>query len=214
MPVFAFKVKPESDDHYQEPTDSRVRQPKQYVAPLTIERAKTITIERDGSWNEERAAGRSAKCFVCDEPDMAVTPKSKGVMMCCNACGAGLRDRLLLEAAIKAGLDCGPGPSHRRRGDFAKLHPASEAALAGLKPAEKRVLVFCAKETSKRDWFPVPGRSIVGECHVSWRDMTPLLNRLADRGLIRVRSNDYAAKRTTQIGFLVDPVDLVRRFAA
>jgi hypothetical protein len=211
MPVFAFKVKPESDDHYHEPTDSIVRQPRQYVASLTKERAKTLTIAREGNWNEERAAGRSAKCFVCDEPDMAVTPKPKGVVMCCNACGAGRRDNLLLEGAIKAGFDCGPGPSHRRRGDFAKLHPASEASLAGLKPAENRVLAFCAGKTSKRDYFEVPGRSIVGECHVSWRDMTPLLKRLADRGLLRVRSNDYAAKRPTQIAFLVDPVDLVKR---
>jgi hypothetical protein len=145
---------------------------------------------------------------------MAVTPKPKGVMMCCNSCGAGLRDSYLLEAAIKTGLDCGPGPSHRRRGDFAKLPTASEGAIAGLKRAEKRVLAFCVKETMTRDWFPVSQRQIVAECGGSKRDAIPILDRLAERGLIRVRSNNYKAKRTTQIAFLVDPVDLVRRFAA
>jgi hypothetical protein len=188
-----------------------LRQPKQYVAPLTIERAKTLTIKRDGSWNEERAAGRNAGCFACGSFDMAVTPKPKGVVMCCNACGAGRRDNLLFEGAIKAGFECGPGPSHRRRGDFAKLLLASEAALARLKPAERRVLVFCATQTRTRDWVEVSRRSIVGTCNVSARDVIPLLNRLAERGLLRVRSNDYAAKRTTQIAFLVDPRDLVTR---
>jgi DNA-binding MarR family transcriptional regulator len=86
-----------------------------------------------------------------------------------------------------------------------------EASLAGLKPAERRVLKFIAGKTSSWEWFPVPGRSIVKECHVSWRDMTPLLKRLAKRGLIRVRSNKYAVKRTTQIALRVHPSNLSRR---
>jgi hypothetical protein len=41
--------------------------------------------------------------------------------------------------------------------------------------------------------------------------MIPLLKRLADRGLLRIRSNKYACKRRTQIAFLVDPADLSKR---
>ena len=141
-----------------------------------------------------------------------VSAKAKGVVMCCNACGAGKRDALLLEGAIKAGFECGPGPVQRRRPDLSKLLPASEAALAELKRAEKRVLAFCAKQTASREWFEVSQREIVAECGGSKRDAIPLLNRLAERGLIRVRSNAYKAKRRTQIAFVVDPADLVRRF--
>jgi hypothetical protein len=133
--------------------------------------------------------------------------------MCCNGCGAGKRKGAsrLLDAAAAAGFERGPGPSHRRRGDFAKLPAASEASIAGLKRAERRVLAFCSTKTMTRDWVEVSRRSIVGTCNVSARDVIPLLNRLAERGLLRVRSNNYAAKRRTQIGFLVDPRDLVMR---
>jgi len=142
---------------------------------------------------------------------MAVSAKPKGVVMCCNECSAGkLRgDNVLLDAAVKAGFECGPGPIKRR--GVPKLFPASEAALAGLKKAERRVLAFCAKQTTTREWFESSRRSIVETCHVSARDVIPLLNRLAERVLIRIRSNNYKAKRRTQIAFVVDPVDLVKR---
>ena len=208
MPVIAPKVNQE----YRKPTlFLHSGQPKQFVAPLTKERAKALTLARFGDWDEEKGSGRNVGCFACGECAMAVTAKPKGVVMCCNGCGAGKRDRLLFEAAVAEGFDLGAGPDRRRRGDLAKLHPASEAALAGLKKAEKRVLAFCAGKTMTRDWLPVSRRSIVGTCNVSARDVIPLLNRLAERGLLRVRSNDYAAKRTTQIAFLVDPRDLVTR---
>jgi hypothetical protein len=216
MPVFAFKVKPESDDHYHEPTDSIVRQPKQFVPPETKARAKKLTLAWGGRWKEDKACGRNAFCPIpdCGCFEVAITPKRAGVLMCCNGCGAGKRkgDSRLLDAAAAAGFECGPGVDRRRRPDLSKLQPASESALAGLKPAEKRVLAFCAKQTRTRDWVEVSQGEIVGTCSVSCRDAIPLLDRLAARGLIRVRSNEYKLKRRTQIGFLVDPADLVRRF--
>jgi len=193
-------------------TDANRTQPKGYVSPVTNERAKALTLGQGGNWNERKGAGRNAGCFACGVYDMAVSAKPKGVVMCCNACGAGKRDSLLLEGAIKAGFECGPGPD-RRQGRPAPLMPASEASLAGLKPAERRVLAFCAQKAKARDWLEVSQREIVTECGGSKRDAIPLLNRLADRGLIRVRSNGYKAKRRTQIAFVVDPLDLGRRFA-
>lgn len=189
----------------------RVRQPRQeFIAPDTKDHAKALTLARGGDWNAETNKGRNAGCFACGGYQMAVTPKNKGVLLACNDCHAE-RTGELFEAAVAAGFECGPGSDRRRRGN-AKLPAASDTSVAELKPAEKRVLAFCAKETSTRDWFEVSRRSIVGTCNVSARDAIPLLGRLAKRGLLRVRSNNYAAKRRTQIGFLVDPVDLVRRF--
>jgi hypothetical protein len=188
----------------------RATHPKVYSS-LTKERAKALTLGQGGNWNEGKGTGRNAGCFVCGVYDMAVSAKPKGVVMCCNACGAGKRDGLLLEGAIKAGFECGPAPARRTRPDLSKLLPASEAALAGLKKAEKRVLAFCAGKTSTRDWVEVSQRAIVEACGGSKRDAIPLLGRLAERVLIRIRSNNYKAKRRTQVAFVVDPVDLVRR---
>src|SRR5271157_6544316 len=158
--------------------------PKQYfISPLTRERAWTLTAGQGGSWNEEKGTGRGAVCFVCGVFDMAVTAKPKGVVMCCNSCGAGKEwqgDSRLLDAAVKAGFDCGPGPA-RRRGMRGGLGAAAESQLAGIKRAEKRVLAFCAKQTATRDWFEVSQRAIVKEGGGSKRDAIPLLNRLAER---------------------------------
>jgi hypothetical protein len=208
MPVTAIKIKPLWTKPVEVPGESQPRQ--EYVAPLTKENAKKLTLARFGDWNEETGKGRNAGCFACGTYQMAVTPGRKGVLLACNECHAEKRGRLLFDAARAEGFELGAGPDRRRRRGDLSLHPASESALAGLKKAEKRVLAFCAGKTMTRDYFEVPGRSIVGACRVSWRDVIPLLNRLAERGLIRVRSNNYAAKRPTQVAFLVDPVDLVK----
>lgn len=207
MPVTAIKIKPLWTKLVEAPRESQPRQ--EYVAPLTKENAKKLTLARHGTWDGE-TKGRNASCFVCGSCQMSVTAKPKAVVMCCNDPHCGSRGKPLFKAALAAGFDFTPGPDRRRRPDLS-LHPASESALAGLKKAEKRVLAFCAGKTMTRDWLPVSRRSIVGTCNVSARDVIPLLNRLAERGLLRVRSNDYAAKRTTQIAFLVDPRDLVTR---
>lgn len=188
----------------------RAAHPKD-VPPLTKERAKALTLGQGGNWNEGKGTGRNAGCFACGVYAMSITAKPKGVVMCCNDCGAGKLkgDNVLLDAAVKAGFECGPGPIKRR--GVPKLFPASEAALAGLKKAEKRVLAFCAGKTATRDWFEASQRAIVEACGGSKRDAIPLLNRLAERGLIRVQSNRFKAKRRTKIGFLVDPVGLVQR---
>jgi hypothetical protein len=211
MPATAYKVNTERSSSYRKfgPANDNPTKPQPYVSSDTKERAKDITAARGGEWNDEKGAGRKLKCFVCDELDMAVTAKTKGVLMCCNSCGAGMRDKVLFEAAIAAGFDCGPGPA-RRRPDL-KLRPASDDMLYGLKPAARRVLAFCAAKTSTRDWVEVSQAEVVPTCHISCRGFTLNLRRLAERGLIRVRSNNYAVKRRTQIGFLVDPVDLAGR---
>jgi hypothetical protein len=73
------------------------------------------------------------------------------------------------------------------------------------------VLKFVAAQTSTEDWFEASKRTIAASCRVSERDSVMYLGRLADRGLLKVRSNNYAAKRRTQVQFLVDPVDLCQR---
>jgi hypothetical protein len=95
---------------------------------------------------------------------------------------------------------------HRHR-----LYPAKAEALNGMKRAERRVLKFIASQTATGEWFEISRREIVAACHISDRDALPLLERLKERGLIRIKSNNYAAKRRTQIAFLVEPVDLVRK---
>ncbi len=185
---------------------------RQYVAALTRERAKALTLARGGDWNDDRRTGRNAGCFVCGAYAMAVTAKPKGVVMCCNECGAGKArgDNALLDAAVVAGFERGRGPT-RRRGNPSMLPKAPDASLVGLKRAERRVLTFCAGQTATRQWFEISQRAIVAECGGSKRDAIPLLGRLAERGLIRVRSNNYTLRRRTQVAFLVDPVDLVGR---
>jgi hypothetical protein len=208
MPVTAIKIRPLWTKPVEAPGESQPRQ--EYVAPLTKENAKKLTLARYGTWDGE-TKGRNASCFVCGSCQMSVTAKPKAVVMCCNDPHCGSRGKPLFKAALAAGFDLTPGPDRRRRPDLS-LHPASESAIAGLKKAEKRVLAFCAGKTMTRDWVEVSQGEIVGTCSVSCRDAIPLLDRLSARGLIRVRSNEYKLKRRTQIGFLVDPVDLVRRF--
>ena len=132
--------------------------------------------------------------FECGSYDMAVTAKPVvGVVLCCNSCG--VRGKPLFEKAVAAGFDLGPGPDRRRRPDLSKLQPASEAALARLKRAERRVLAFLSTQTRTREWFEASRRLIVETCHVSARDVIPLLKKLAERALIRIRSNNYKLKR-------------------
>jgi hypothetical protein len=80
-----------------------------------------------------------------------------------------------------------------------------------MKRAERRVLKYCVGQTATGEWFEISQREIVPACRISCRDMIPLLERLKARGLLRLKSNNYAAKRRTQIAFLVEPVDLSRR---
>jgi hypothetical protein len=80
-----------------------------------------------------------------------------------------------------------------------------------MKPAERRVLKFIAGKTSTGEWLAISQREIAKNCGGSKRDSIPFLERLAARGLIRIRSNNYACKRRTQIAFRVDPMDLSRR---
>ena len=119
-----------------------------FVAPETKARAKTLTLARGGTWDGE-TKGRNVGCFECGSYDMAVTAKPVvGVVLCCNSCG--VRGKPLFEKAVAAGFDLGPGPDRRRRPDLSKLQPASEAALAGLKRAERRVLAFLSTQTRTR----------------------------------------------------------------
>jgi len=110
-----------------------------------------------------------------------------------------------------AGIDCGPGNASVAR--WTGIHPAPSESLAGMKRAERRVLKYCASQTSTGDWLPVSRREIVPACRISDRDFIPFLERLAARGLIRIMKNGHALKRTTQIKFLVEPCDLAKRLA-
>jgi hypothetical protein len=177
------------------------------------QRARALTLAWGGEWNEDTHKGRSAVCPECGVYEIAITPKpGKGVLLICNACGAGGRgDNRLVIAAARAGFECGAGNVKTGRH---RLWPASAEALAGMKRAERRVLKYCASQTSTGGWFELSRRTIVASCRISDRDAIPLLKRLADRGLLRIKSNNYAAKRRTQIAFRVDAVDLFRRLDA
>jgi DNA-binding MarR family transcriptional regulator len=174
------------------------------------QRAQALTVAWIGEWNEETHKGRKAACPVCGVFDLSITPKNGRVLLICNACNAGARgDSSLVLAAKQAGFECGAGngtKSARHR-----LYPASADALDAMKRAEKRVLRFIASQTATEGWFEVSQREIVPACRISCRDMIPLLKRLEARDLIRIRSNNYAAKRRTQIAFRVDPVNLAKR---
>jgi hypothetical protein len=176
-------------------------------------RAETITRAWGGDWDNEKSRGRNAACQICGCCAVAVTPGRKGVLLVCNegTCRAGLGhgDDRLITAARMDGFDCGPGNGRRPAGH--KLLPASSDSITGLKRAERRVLKFAAAQTSTGAPFDLARRQVVPACRISDRDFIPLLERLKARGLIRIRSNKYAAKRPTQIAFLVDPVDLSRR---
>jgi hypothetical protein len=175
-------------------------------------RAEALTRMWGGNWNDETHKGRNASCPIhgcCDA--VSITPKAGiGLALICNGCRAGDRgDDSLLTAARMAGIDCGPGNGKRPAGH--RLWPASSDSITGLRRAERRVLKYCASQTSTGEWFEVSQREIVKNCGGSKRDAIPFLERLADRDLIRIRSNGYAAKRRTQIEFRVDPVDLFKR---
>jgi hypothetical protein len=175
------------------------------------ERARGLTVTWGGEWNEATHKGRKAACPECGVFDVSITPKAgKGVLLICNACGAGGRgDSRLVLAAARSGFECGAGNGakpHRHR-----LYPAKAEALGGMKRAERRVLKFAAAQISTGEWLELSRREIVAACHISDRDAIPLLKRLEARGLIRIRSNNYAAKRRTQIAFRVDRADLCRR---
>jgi hypothetical protein len=179
--------------------------------PVTNEarqRAKTLTLAWQGIWNDATQKGRKAACPECGVFDVSITPKADRVLLICNACEAGKRgDNTLVVHAARDGVECGSGADagpHR-------LWPASSVALDGMKRAERRVLTFVAAQTVNGDWLEVSQREIAIACRTSKRDPIPLLQRLADRGLLRVRSNNYAAKRRTQVAFMVDPADLCRR---
>jgi hypothetical protein len=178
-------------------------------------RAEALTRMWGGVWNEATHKGRNAACPIngCGDA-VSITPKAgKGILLVCNGngCRAGLAygDDSLITAARMAGIDCGPGNGRKPSGH--RLWPASSDSITGLKRAERRVLKFVAAQTSTEDWFEVSKRTIASACRVSERDSVMYLGRLAARGLIRIRSNNYACKRCTQISFLVEPVDLCRR---
>jgi DNA-binding MarR family transcriptional regulator len=175
------------------------------------QRGRTLTLAWGGEWNEETHKGRKSACPECGVFDVSITPKAgKGVLLICNACSAGARgnNRLVL-AAARSGFECGAGNGTKPHRHM--LYPAKDEALTGMKRAERRVLKYCASQTSTGEWFELSRREIVAACHISDRDAIPVLKRLEARGLIRVKSNKYACKRRTQIAFRVDPVDLVRR---
>lgn len=175
-------------------------------------RAEALTRMWGGVWDDKKQHGRKANCPIngcCDS--LSITPKAGiGLALICNGCRAGDRgDDSLLTAARMAGIDCGPGNGKRAAGH--RLWPAPSDSITGLKRAERRVLKFIAAQTSTEEWFEVSKRTIASACRVSERDWVMYLGRLADRSLIRIRSNEYAAKRRTQIAFLVEPVDLCIR---
>jgi len=175
-------------------------------------RAETLTRLWDGIWDHEKQHGRKATCPIngCGEA-LSITPKAGiGLALICNGCRAGDRgDDSLLTAARMEGIDCGPGNGKRPEGH--RVWPAPSDSITGLKRAERRVLKYAAAQTSTGAWFDLPRRTTVAACHISDRDFIKLLERLEARGLIRVRSNEYALKRPTRIEFKVDPVDLARR---
>ena len=125
-------------------------------------------------------------------------------------CRAGDKgDDSLVKSAGKAGFDCGYGGTKPNK--YA-LHSASKQALAGLKRAEKRVLTYVAGlPLVKTVGLRLSRRAIVVTCHITERDVPLNLKRLAARGLLRIRANNYAAKRRTQVAFLVDRADLSER---
>jgi hypothetical protein len=175
-------------------------------------RAEALTRAWHGDWNDETHRGRNAGCPMCGICAVSVTPKSgKGILLICNDCHAGDRgDDRLITAARMAGIDCSPGYG-RKSSSGGRIWPATSDSITGLKKAERRVLKFVAAQTSTGEWFEVSQREIKAACRVSTRDSVPFLERLAERGLLRIRSNNYAAKRRTQIAFLVDPIDLSKR---
>jgi hypothetical protein len=178
------------------------------------QRAEALTRQWGGNWNEATHKGRDAVCQICGCYSVAITPKAgKGVLLICNEieCRAGKErgDDRLITAARMDGFDCGPGNGSKSH--WRGIHPAPSEALVGMKPAERRVLKYCASQTSTGEPFEVTQREIAKNCGGSKRDAIPYLERLKARGLIRIRSNKYAAKRPTQIAFLFDPVDLSRR---
>jgi hypothetical protein len=147
---------------------------------------------------------RVLRCCLCHAKG------GKGVLLICNECRAGDRgDDSLITAARMAGFDCGPGNGKKSKGH--RLFPAPSDALVGMKRAERRVLKYCASQTSTGEWLGLSRRTTVPACRISDRDFIPLLERLKARGLIQIKSNKYAAKRPTEIAFLVDPADLSRR---
>jgi hypothetical protein len=173
-------------------------------------RARGLTAEWGGEWNDATGRARNAACPACGEYAVSITPKGSKLFLICNGCRAGAKgDNRLVDAARMAGYDCGPGNGRRYGG----LLPASAQAIVGLKKAERRVLKFVAAQTSTAAWFEVSQRKLVAECGGSKRDAIPILERLAERGLLRIMSNKHAAKRPTQVAFSVDPVDLCVRLA-
>lgn len=183
--------------------------------PDVKERAKALTKAWEGAWNDATTRSRGSACPVCGGCYVSITATPKnGILLCCNACGAGKAkgDDGLIKAAAAIGIDCGPGIIASRLNPGPRpLPPASQEKIEGLKPAERRVLTFVARQAVYREWVEVSRRSIVSECRVSSRDATALLDRLAIRGLFRIRSNKYEIKHRTRISFLVNPADLSSR---
>jgi hypothetical protein len=64
-------------------------------------------------------------------------------------------------------------------------------------------LAFIAARAKARDcWFEASQREITGECRISSRDVTPTLDRLAERGLIFVKIHHFYRKmKRTEVAF-------------
>jgi hypothetical protein len=102
------------------------------VRPLLVT-ALALHEERGGVWGKPTPKApfgsiRNARCFVCDEPEMSVTPTGDGgVVACCNGCGA--RKWPMFNAAEKAGVRLSAPRSVKRK-------------LSGQERAELQVAIF------------------------------------------------------------------------
>ncbi len=184
-------------------------------------RARQITEHYRGHWNEARNQGRHASCPCCAEMTLDVgVGKSGCVAFTCWSTGCQAdkekaRSEIisrLTRAGFRLDPDPKPAPFSVRRPVSKRLPKATEAQIALMKPAHRRLLEWLTRMAKGRAWVSVSRRTAVANCGISSRDVVPYLRAIAaDRGLIEVQANGYRLKRITKLRFTVDPIDLGER---
>jgi len=81
--------------------------------------------------------------------------------------------RLTRAAGFRLDPDPKPAPFSVRRPESRSLPKATEAQIAFIKPAQRRVLIWLAAQAKGRAWVSTSRRSIVANCGISSHDAVP-----------------------------------------
>jgi hypothetical protein len=110
--------------------------------------------KRGGLWGKPTPKAplgsiRNARCFVCDKPEMSVTPTGDGgVVACCNGCGA--RKWPMFHAAEKAGVWLSAPRSVKRKLSGQERAGLDRQAAYGKLSSRARAVVDLLKRLVKR----------------------------------------------------------------